>query len=592
MKQTVRGALAISASAVLVLASAAVADAHSVRPTSHKAYYCLGHKATIVSSAKVINGTKRADVIVVLGKGKHVVNAGAGNDIVCGSNAGTNVLNGGAGNDVLVAGKLSNVLDGNSGHDTFVTKVGHSLIHSDVLDKLVRTRAAHDVVKDDSHWDNGSIPQDVRQTLAQAGTYLTAGVIAGDITGTGLQAALPAAPSVGPAPQSTILTNVMWNVTNNGGVINGETCVEASKDGVLFFKYTGEIRNGDSEGHVTTGKCMTDPQAPPAPQTVTDALNAGRDQMFLAISTKTISGHGDQTVLPDVADVVTPNSAFIKRVVWDINPSGDRARFCIEATADGTAFFHMEGHVSNGNYRAHLEGGQCEGAGEQGHGPQIGTDTGTFLLSARDFMSAGIAGGFITGTGDQATFPAGNPDTVAPTFAGLVDVRWQVSSPNHARFCVAAVDTASKALFRYMGEFEHGQAEGAITPGDCSFGNEHPNPGFGSDVAATLLAANAYLGTETALGQLTGSGDQTTMPGDASWTLGAFPANPLIKHVVWSITATPSDPTFAASFCVEVSADGTNFYHSQANYDAAHGHWDGFVATGDCGTGGPGSHHI
>lgn len=584
MKKSVRGALALTAGVTLLLAPGFVGSAQAASPAKARAsVMCAGHKATIVSSRKVINGTKKSDVIVVRGAGTHIVNAGAGNDIVCASNSGTNILNGGLGNDTLVSGKASNVLDGNAGKDTFITKLGCSVVHKDVTDKVIRSRTSKDSFKDDSHWDNASIPADVRDTLATAGAYLNAGVLAGDVTGTGLQAALPDAPSVGVAPQSTILTNVMWNVTSADNVINGHTCVEASKDGVLFFKFVGHIEDGQTKGYVRTGKCMTVDESPKPSAALTDVLNAGRDQMFLAISTGTITGHGDQTVLPDVSDKVTPNSPFIKRVLWEVK-SVDHANFCISATEDGSAFFSFEGHVRGDQFRGHIEGGQCEADNEHGHGPKLGADTGAFLLAARDFMNAGIVGGFITGSGSQATFPAGDPDTTVPAFAGLTAVRWQVKSgsPVRGRYCVAAIDTASQRMFRYLGHFEHGQPEGAITPGDCNFADEDPVPGFNADVAATLLGASGYLGTEIMLGELTGTGSQATMPGDATWKLGAFPATPSINHVEWNVTGSNMmDPAFTATFCVVASPDGTNVFHVAAAFDPSRG-WRGDLSAGDC----------
>jgi Ca2+-binding RTX toxin-like protein len=524
-----RGLVALSASAVLVLAPGFFVGAQAAPAAKAKSVTCAGHKATIVSSAKHINGTKKSDVIVVRGKGAHIVKAGAGNDIVCGSegndsisggpgndtiigNAGNDSLAGDAGNDNLSGGKGkdslnggagNDSLDGNDGADSVTGGTGSNVVHSDVTDKLKTQHGGKDAHKDDSVWDSSSIPADVSATLTDSGNYLNAGVVAGDVTGSGLQAALPAAPTVGSAPQSTILTSVMWNVSGTGAHLRAETCVEASSDGVLFFKFTGHVHGTLAKGHVTTGKCMTDDEAPALPADVKAALGAASDQMFLAITTSTITGKGDQTALPDVSDKVTPTSPFIKRVVWNVNDANN-ANFCVAASSDGTAFFSVEGRIKNGVTRSEIEGGQCETDDEHGHGPAITPVTGTFLLAARDYMNDGIIGLFITGSGSQATLPAGDPATTAPTYAGLTSVRWEVKNSvakySDARFCVAALDASSNTMFRYLGKIRYGVPEGSITPGDCQFGEEHPNAPFSAALAATLVSADNYIGTQILLG--------------------------------------------------------------------------------------------
>jgi hypothetical protein len=581
-----------------------------------KTVTCAGHKATIVSSAKRINGTKKSDVIVVRGTGSHIVKAGSGNDIVCGSE-GNDSISGGAGNDTLLGnggndsisgdtgndsiaggkgkdslngGAGNDSLDGNEGADSVTGGTGSNVVHSDVTDKLKTQHGGKDAHKDDSVWATSSIPADVRATLTASGNYLNAGVLAGDVAGSGLQAALPAAPTVGAAPQSTILTSVMWHVVGSGKSLHAQTCVEASADTVLFFKFVGKIRGGQTAGRVTAGKCMTADEAPALPAGVKAALGAASDQMFLAITTSTITGKGDQTALPDVSDKVTPTSPFVKRVVWDIKDVNN-AKFCVAATSDGTAFFSVEGRIKNGVTRSEIEGGQCETDDEHGHGPVITPVTGTFLLAARDYMNDGIIGQFITGTGSQATLPAGDPATPAPTYAGLTSVRWEVKNSvakySDARFCVAALDASSNTMFRYLGKITYGASEGSITRGDCQFGEEHPNAPFSAALAATLVSADNYVGAQILLGQITGSGDQATLP-------GAPPVDSLIKHFVWNVTGAPADQNFAATFCVAASEDGTNLFHTSVMYRTDKAEWEGEVGPGDCGAvdnhGGNGGH--
>ncbi|NBX70866.1 MAG: hypothetical protein EBQ98_03040 [Actinobacteria bacterium] len=97
---------------------------------------CNGLVATITSSARVINGTSGADVIVVQGAGVHSVNSGNGNDVICGS-VGDDTINSGPGNDTVLAGDGNDVissLDGNdtvnggSGNDTISSSAGNDTI--------------------------------------------------------------------------------------------------------------------------------------------------------------------------------------------------------------------------------------------------------------------------------------------------------------------------------------------------------------------------------------------------------------------------------------------------------------------------------
>jgi hypothetical protein len=101
------------------------------------------------------------------------------------------------------------------------------------------------------------------------------------------------------------------------------------------------------------------------------------------------------------------------------------------------------------------------------------------------------------------------------------------------------------------------------------------------------VSADNYLGAQILLGQVTGSGDQVGLP-------GAPPVDSFIKHVVWTVSGTPTDPAFAASFCVAASTDGTNLFHTSVSYRTDKAEWEGEVGPGDCGVvdnhggGGPG----
>jgi len=77
---------------------------------------CNGLAATITSSARIINGTSAADVIVVQGSGVHRVNAGMGNDVICGS-LGEDTIHGGVDNDIIYSNAGSDTIFGEAGQD-------------------------------------------------------------------------------------------------------------------------------------------------------------------------------------------------------------------------------------------------------------------------------------------------------------------------------------------------------------------------------------------------------------------------------------------------------------------------------------------
>jgi glucose/arabinose dehydrogenase len=76
---------------------------------------CAGKPATIVASARRLEGTKRADVIVGVA-GRNVIRGGGGADVICGL-AGNDRLRGGAGKDVLRGGHGADRCFGGRGRD-------------------------------------------------------------------------------------------------------------------------------------------------------------------------------------------------------------------------------------------------------------------------------------------------------------------------------------------------------------------------------------------------------------------------------------------------------------------------------------------
>jgi Ca2+-binding RTX toxin-like protein len=104
-----RLALVLAALALTGAASAALA-APGKSGGSGGAPLCLGAKATIVSSASRIVGTKAPDTIVVQGGGAHGIEGLGGNDRICG----------GPGNDAIDAGRGVDQVDGGKGVDQIV----------------------------------------------------------------------------------------------------------------------------------------------------------------------------------------------------------------------------------------------------------------------------------------------------------------------------------------------------------------------------------------------------------------------------------------------------------------------------------------
>lgn len=120
-------------SAAVVLA----ADPATAAPTCH------GRKATIVSDAKTIVGTKAPDVIVA-GPGDNTIYGEGGNDLIC-AGAGNDTVHGGrgddtiygeAGNDTIYGERGSDHLDGGGGRDLLFGEAGN--------DRLDGGPGAHD----------------------------------------------------------------------------------------------------------------------------------------------------------------------------------------------------------------------------------------------------------------------------------------------------------------------------------------------------------------------------------------------------------------------------------------------------------------
>ncbi len=117
--------------------------------TAHAALLCNGQKPTITSSANVVAGTSRADVILIRGLGKHTVNAGDGNDIICGS-SGDDTINAGIGNDVINDGSGSDVINSGDGNDIVNAGDGNDIVTADSGDDTIDSGSGNDSVAGNS----------------------------------------------------------------------------------------------------------------------------------------------------------------------------------------------------------------------------------------------------------------------------------------------------------------------------------------------------------------------------------------------------------------------------------------------------------
>jgi len=141
-KSAVSVALAVLSCSVVFMPG----SAQAAKPT------CQGLEATIVSSARVINGTSGVDVIVVQGSGDHSVNSGSGNDVICGS-SGNDKINSGAGDDQVNSGAGNDRINGGAGDDSLTGGSGNDVIVAASGDDKVSGGAGNDSAQGDSGSD-------------------------------------------------------------------------------------------------------------------------------------------------------------------------------------------------------------------------------------------------------------------------------------------------------------------------------------------------------------------------------------------------------------------------------------------------------
>ena len=88
---------------------------------------CDGRTATIVSAARIVQGTPGDDVIVATGTSGQEIRGGDGDDIICGS-VGPDRILAGAGDDTVLAGNGNDTIDGLTGADTLDGGFGRDAI--------------------------------------------------------------------------------------------------------------------------------------------------------------------------------------------------------------------------------------------------------------------------------------------------------------------------------------------------------------------------------------------------------------------------------------------------------------------------------
>jgi Ca2+-binding RTX toxin-like protein len=96
-----------------------------------------GCTITVTRTMHVVHGTRGADRICVIGRGRHVIYAGGGNDIVWDSaasdqifgGAGADIIYGGSGNDLVDGGRGADQLCGEGGNDTLKADAGSDSVY-------------------------------------------------------------------------------------------------------------------------------------------------------------------------------------------------------------------------------------------------------------------------------------------------------------------------------------------------------------------------------------------------------------------------------------------------------------------------------
>lgn len=372
----------------LALVAAMLLAAPATPALAKKAPKCAGKRATIVSSAAVITGTPKRDIIYVKGNRAHTVVAGAGNDIICGS-AGPDTIAGGPGNDVIMGlggndvltgdlgddtlrgGPGSDELDGNDGTDIISGGTGVDVKHLGTGDTDADASDG-DVNDDDSVQEALTSDQQALAVLLRGTvSYLEAGIFAGDIVGTGAQSVVPSAPHVARSkPVDSRIKHVVWAVSGD----TVQACVDGTVDGVESFKVRLDPRDGSEslrfaagDGDIsqtartfTTGICGSIAIGSNVPSGAASDLEVARDQVVSGLLNGSVTGVGD-TDFALYVGTTTPSSNYlvnqvltenVLRIQWHSTAisSGTSTAVCIDTVvnpyADDLDFYSYNGTVT------------------------------------------------------------------------------------------------------------------------------------------------------------------------------------------------------------------------------------------------------
>ena len=292
--------------------------------------------------------------------GNDVVNGDPGNDTLSGD-AGDDTVSGGTGTDTVLGGPGNDDLDGNDGADHVRGGTGVDTLHVDGTDDHSGEDASE--VSDDS--EHATVDPALESALVTAATYLGDGIKAGDITGSGAQATLPDAPTVGVAPVSDLVKNVVWSVETVDGhpVVRG--CVDGTANSTDFFKVRLDGRDGHPEEHsgdvshhpVTTGQC---PVPAVAPVDVAAALTDGVNYLVTGLQSGGITpDSGTAVTLPsDGTNPLPVSAALVTGVRWMSH--GHEASVCVSASNDsGVTSYYERAHLEHGELRTMVLAGVC-----------------------------------------------------------------------------------------------------------------------------------------------------------------------------------------------------------------------------------------
>ena len=174
------------------------------------------------------------------------------------------------------------------------------------------------------------------------------------------------------------------------------------------------------------------------------------------------------------------------------------------------------------------------------------------LKAALDYIKLGIDAGELTGKGISDVLPVFPSVAAVPTTTTIKHVSWNIRQGKSPKLCVdASIDGVKFSKVRLDSE-ERGRDGNRITSGTCEF--EYVPVVQPSEISAALSAAADYVGAGIISGEITGSGDQATLP----VTTATLPDGALITRVKWGQKI--EDSVTEVKFFIEASVDGIQVF--------------------------------